>query len=213
MAPTSAIFVLALYFLPAVAIGRSHDAASCGKVPPRAQYTPPDASTDGCTCGSRLRNVSVPLTSAFRLKAACYLRWSFSDKETAIDLSKDRVSFEKYTQGNLPRGELLLIGTARLDGTLTHHEGPSGEWWFAPEGRPIATRGPLVPEFSSLKLTRKHSPREFQVPRSLAYVECWQAKATLIVTNIWLMIGDTDEAGAYPAKYSVVDVSGHRKCK
>lgn len=212
-----AFLAFALCLLPVIAVGGPaiDGTPSCGAVPPRPQYSTPDASTVGCVCGKKLRNASVPLTKSFRLKAACDLRWAgFGEQpDKAIDLSKEHVSFEDYKDGYTPYGELLLIGTATLRGTLMHEEGPAGEWWFYPEGKPISPRGPLERVFSSLKLTREHSQQEFHTPRSLQKANCWEANAIVGISNIWLTIGETDEAGAYPVKYIIMSVSNHRLCK
>ena len=218
MAQHHAFLAFALCLLPALAVsGPSNDGTpSCGTVPPRPQYSTPDTSTVGCVCGEKLRNASVPLTKSFRLKAVCNLRWAgFGERpDKTIDLTKEHVSFEDYREdGYIPYGELLLIGTATLRGTLMHEEGPAGEWWFYPEDKPISPRGPLERAFSSLKLTREHSQQEFHAPRSLRKENCWEADAIVKISNIWLTIGETDEAGAYPVKYSITSVSNHRRCK
>lgn len=210
------VFVFAL-FLPILAVSGTADmgGSSCGKLPHRLQYSPPDNSTDGCICGTKLGNILAPLTKPFSLKAACNLRWmEAGDKpEQEIDLLKEQLSFERYKEGYIPRGQLLLIGTATLSGTLLYEEGPAGEWWFHPKGNPISSRGPLKSVFATLKLTGEHSFQEFRVPRSLQKANCWEANAILKISNIWLTLGETDEAGAYPAMYSVTSISNHRRCK
>lgn len=212
MKPAHTIFILAICLRSTLAVGDTvNNGNSCGRVPPRPQYSPPSNSTEGCVCGARLHNVLVPLTKSFRLKAACNLRWI--DQIDTIDLSKERVSFERYKNGYIPYGELLLIGATTLRGQLRHSDGPAGEWWFHPEGTPIASRGPLVNQFESIKLTREHAQQEFHAPQSLQKADCWEAKAVVNISNIWLMIGGNDEAGAYPVKYSVTSVSNHRRCK
>lgn len=213
---THSFITMAFCFLMTFPVsGIANDGApSCGKIVPRSQYNPPDTSTDGCTCGLSLHNVSIPLKNPFRLNAACNLRWiGFGDqKDQAIDLSKEQVSFERYKNDYEVYGELLLIGTATLQGTLRYEEGPAGKWWFNPNGKPIISRGPLEHEIASLKLTRDHTLQEFHVPHLLHKAACWEAKAVVRISNIWLRISDSDEAGAYPAKYSVTSVSNHHRC-
>lgn len=159
-------------------------------------------------------NVSIPLKNPFRLNAACNLRWiGFAyQKDQAIDLSKEKASFERYKNDCEVYGELLLIGAATLQGTLRYEEGPAGTWWFNPYGKPIISRGPLEHKIASLKLTGDHTPQALHVPHSLDKADCWEAKAVVRISDIWLRISDSDEAGAYPAKYSITKVSNHHRC-
>lgn len=54
--------------------------------------------------------------------------------------------------------------------------------------------------------------RRFPVPRTLRNSDCFTANATIEIVGIRLLIGETDEAGAYPVNFKVVDISGFKKC-
>gem|GEM_PF-4768887 len=192
------------------AVGK--EASACSEFPPRSQYNPPDASTEGCQCGSGLKNVVITIKSPFRLQAACNLRWVTHDGYRPVNLSSERVTFDSYTNGDLPHGELLLVGEARLPGTLRYEPGPGGEFWFA-LNHSVGVRGPVEGLLGGFKLYKEHSPSELRVPTSLRRAECWTADAMLEVSNIWLLVGGTDEAGAYPSKYKILGVGGHRPCQ
>ena len=189
------------------------EASACGKFPPRSQYNPPDTSTQGCQCGSKLNNVVITLKKPFRLQAACHLRWPRVEGHSVVNLSTERVTFDSYTNGNLPYGELLLVGNAKIRGTLQYDPGPAGEFWFAPTNRSLGLRGPIKGLLGQFHLYKEHSSTELRVPASLRDAECWTANATLDVSDIWLLIGGTDEAGAFPSQYKVLSIGGHRPCQ
>lgn len=91
-----------------------------------------------CYCGAQLSNVTVTLPPGLRLKAVCGL--SFDGRP--LDLNREKVSLDAYTEGNYPDGFVYISGTAKtlLTGTVTVEEGPAGELWFdavAEQGRPV----------------------------------------------------------------------------
>jgi hypothetical protein len=188
------------------------EAGGCSKLPPRSQYNPPNASTLGCQCGSKVDNAVITLKKPFRLQAVCSLRWARASGDSVVDLSAERITFDSFTNGDHPVGELLLIGNATLQGTLRFDPGPAGEYWFT-LNHSLGVRGPAELLLGEFKLSRKHSPSELRVPTSLRSADCWMADATLDVSNIWLVIGDSDEAGAYPSSYKVLSIAGHRSCQ
>lgn len=142
--------------------------------------------------------------------AVCDLRWVGRVSTQPIDLQVSTVSLDSYTDGNLPFGQILLTGRSTLKGGLTYNPGNAGDLWFEPEGHPIASPGTAFSNtVGQLKLARPYARAEFHVPKAL-WNYCWSAKATIRATNIWVIIGDNDEAGAYPAQYRVISVVNHK---
>jgi hypothetical protein len=182
----------------------------CPVLPLQPQYSSAIPPKDGCSCGSSLRNVVATLNNNFRLGAVCDLRWVGADGAQPINLRISKVSLDSYTNGNLPFGQILLVGHSTLEGTLTYEPGNSGELWFEPRGHPISGSGTAFSRvMSQLKLARAYAPAEFHVPISLRK-SCWTATATIQINDVWVTIGESDEAGAYPAQYRVISVVNHK---
>lgn len=182
----------------------------CPALPLQLQYSTDIPPQEGCSCGSALKNVVVTLNKSFKIGAACNLRWRGPDGDQSIDLKVDTASLDNYTGGNLPLGQILLRGHSTLTGSLTYNPGDAGDLWFEPEGYPIAVSGTAFSkEVGQLKLARPYTPAEFQVPRALRD-SCWSATATISVKDVWVTIGESDEAGAYPAHYRVISVVNHK---
>ena len=185
----------------------------CAGLAPQSQYNPPLVPTEGCECGLNLRNVSLTLRKPFQLRAACNLYWFGANGRVTIDLSHEKVSYDKFDKnGALPFGQLLLAGKTKLRGTLMFYPGDAGQWWFY-LADPIGQRDPAASLLGGLKLWKEHGFEEFRVPVQLRGAECWSAAATIEVHDIWLTVGDTDESGAYPSRYRIQNISKHQLCK
>ena len=138
-----------------------------------------------------------------------------------IDIGTTRVSLDRDVDGWIPFGSILLRGSATLKGILNYNViGPAGGLFFDPVGEPIAAKGTAFSnQVRTLKLSRAYlfkedySPREIRVPSALRRSSCWSAQATLKIDDVWVLIGEGDQVGAYPVKYSIVSATGHRQCK
>ena len=182
----------------------------CRALPLQPQYSTSVSPQEGCYCGPSLKNVIVTLKKNYRIGAVCGLRWRGLDSDLPIDLKINLTSLDNSTDGKLPLGQILLLGHSTLTGSLTYSPGNAGDLWFKPKGHPIAVPGTAFSkEVSQLKLARPYNPADFHVPRVLGD-SCWSAKATVSVSNIWVTIGDNDEAGAYPAQYRVISIVNHK---
>ena len=201
-------FVVALSLLATPLPSSASDI--CPALPLQPQYSADVPPREGCACGSVLKNLIVTLNKTFKIGAACNLRWMRPDNHRTIDLKVNTASLDDYTDGDLPRGQILLTGNSTLTGRLTYNLGVAGDLRFAPEGNPIAASGTAFSRVvGELKLARPYSPAEFEVPGSFED-SCWSATATINVKDIWVTIGDSDEAGAYPAQYRLVSVINHK---
>jgi len=146
-----------------------------------------------------------------KIVAACDLRWANGKQ---IDLSRQKVSLDRYTDGDIPDGEVFITGSARLSGYFSYEPGNSGDAWFAPRPPFIAlNHKALAAKLNSFKFIGADNViRRFRVPRNLRNSNCFTANATIEIDGIRLLIGETDEAGAYPIKFKVVDIYGFKKC-
>lgn len=182
----------------------------CPVLPLQPQYSTDIPPKEGCSCGSSLKNLVATLNKNFKIGAVCGLRWSGTDSDQPIDLRVSPISLNSYTDGNLPFGQILLMGHTTLKGGLRYEPGNAGDLWFEPQGHAIAASGTAFSkQVARLKLVRPYTPAEFHVPRALQNF-CWSATATISVTNVWVTIGGNDEAGAYPARYRVISVIKHK---
>jgi hypothetical protein len=95
-----------------------------------------------CVCAkSSLRNVTVTPPPGTRLIAACSLRWS---RTGPIDLSKTKITFDTFTDGDIPEGILYFAGELTLSGPITIQEDPEGnDTAFLPPWK-VSRDGPLL---------------------------------------------------------------------
>ena len=153
---------------------------------------------EGCVCDRRLANLHAPLRSPFRVAAACRFQWGVG---RPIDLGRERVRLDRYTNGNYPSGVLFITGEARLDGILLYEPGPAGEFWFSPDV-PLLNNNKQRPGLPDMKFTEEPPPG-LRIPIPFRDKNCWQSKVTLSVKGIRAVLWDNDEAGSWPAVYRV----------
>ena len=186
---------------------------ACSELPTRSQYSDETVDPSECVCGSVLdRQIAATLTGDLRIEAVCDLHLRpQSGGRTPIDLNARSVNFDHVGVGEeYVYGFVLLKGKQRLTGRLSYQPGPSGDLWFQVAGAPIAAcNTTLGRELSTLKLIEPSQglTEAYNVPQSLRDAPCWTADAVIEVESIWLLIGDTDEAGAYPSKHTAISVT------
>ena len=171
--------------------------------------SPPQYCTASCSCGATLTHVTASLVKDFKLVAACGLEWRPGcGGQCDIDLTRTQISLDDYNKsGNLPHGEFFLRGSATLTGTLNFSPGPAGDVWFSPKENHIASPGTVLANMVGvLKLYADNPNDRFRVPPAFQS-QCWSAIATIYVKDIRLLIGETDEAGAYPLAYELISIS------
>lgn len=131
-----------------------------------------------------------------------------------VDLTRQKTSLDRYTNGNLPFGYIFLLGEARLQGELRYEPGNAGDFWFSP--RPLLVRHEKAwsPELRTLKFIGEDQDLmvKFRVPAGFHKINCFTANATIVVNGLRVLIGETDEAGAYPIEYKVVSVTDFKGC-
>ena len=130
-----------------------------------------------------------------------------------IDLKRQKVSLDHYTNGDIPHGQIFIGGRIRLSGVLAYEPGNSGDAWFFPQPALISPQyKALAAELRSLKFIGDRSLAKFGFSQSLLSSNCFRANANIEIDGISLLIGETDEAGAYPIFFNVLNVSGVKKC-
>lgn len=189
-----------------------------GSCPPSVAKVYPDI-TEECVCGKTLANLVATPPSALRVIAVCNLRtWINSDMglvQKPIDLAVTRISLNNYdTEGNVPYGEIYFTGTMTIEGVLEYDPGPAGEYWFTPSQRVVSQSSPLLSDLLARFKFRDESPlQKLPAPRRLVKGGCFAANATIEMNGLSLVIGDSDEAGAYPVTFRVIRSSGFRSCR
>lgn len=164
-----------------------------------------------CQCGETLKNIQITLPSSLQLVGACNLRWPSNNKP--INLDKTKITLDRDTNGWIPQGYVLLEGHLKLPGELRVEEGPAGKYWFYPNPPIIAQKTPLSSELSMLAFGDDPAFQKLRIPRRFLHNNCFTADAILDVTNIHLLIGQTDEAGASPVRYRILKVNNFRRCR
>ncbi|MCK7595619.1 hypothetical protein [Pseudomarimonas salicorniae] len=163
-----------------------------------------------CRCSSdELARVGLTLAEGWSLSATCGLRWSLAGPE--IDLGSQAVTLDEYTDGQLPQGFLLIEGATTLTGKLSYEPGNAGDLRFDAAAGAIAPQDKAFgAEVASLKLFGPQG--QALVAAGPADLDCWSADAEIDLSSIWVLIGDSDQAGAHPAEYEVRVVGPYEGC-
>lgn len=171
-----------------------------------------DDPMGGLSCSqsaAELSHVKVRLSSNFKLVCVALTNMTANGNES-IDLAHTRFSLEDSPPSWRLSGRILLKGQAELAGTINYNPGPAGSLWFGPDTAPIAPPKSAIAFYvAELKLPtddENHAPPQYRVPAS-ARGTCWSAIARIRVKGIDILLGDSDEAGAYPVQYMVVSTS------
>ena len=165
---------------------------------------------EGCYCGSELSNLTVTLPPGLKVSMVCglYLRSRPGPGSHIIDLTREKLSLDRYYDGDYPYGEVYLSGTMQtpITGTVSTEEGPAGSLWFNAKAN---RRGPVFWEYhlKSLTLGSAEDYKKLRAPTS----ECWEAEATIKIRNPIVTLGDTDEAGTR-GEFDVIQVSDYERC-
>ncbi len=168
---------------------------------------------DVCYCGSQLANLEVTLPPGLRVEAVCALRFDTLSGPHPIDLTREKVSLDSYTNGGYPEGLVYLSGSmsAPLTGTVRAEEGDAGSLWFSANSN---RRGPVFSEqhLTGLKLGSDDDYSKLGAPKPESVGgECREAEATLKIHDPVVLLGQTDEAGTR-GQFDVIRVSAYTVC-
>lgn len=171
-----------------------------------------DDPMEGLSCSqsaAELSHVNVRLSGDFKLACVALTNMTANGSEP-IDFVHTRFSLENPPSGWYLNGRILLKGQAELTGTVNYDPGPAGGLRFGPDTAPIAPPESAIASYAAeLKLPTddgNHAPPQYRVPASVRGT-CWSAIARIRVKGIDILLGDSDEAGAYPVQYVVVSTS------
>lgn len=169
-------------------------------------------ATDGFYCGKELANLQATLPKPLKVVAASRLRWQ--DRNViVIDLSRQKVSLDDYTNGDLPQGEIFIGGRIQRSGTLRYEPGITADAWFSPQPALISPEHKaLAAQLGTFNFIGSRDLAKFGFSQPLLNSDCFTANATIEIDGIHLVLGETDEAGAYPINFKVLKVSGLKKC-
>lgn len=165
-----------------------------------------------CNCGEHLNNLEITVPTDMKIMSAC-LYDPRSSPRRSIDLSKEKASLDRYTNGNIPHGTIYLSGELTIDGDVFVDEGPAAVFWFYPKWDFSQSDTPFSKEISSFKFLDEGVAATFKIDKSLVVKGCSIAQAKIQISGLRVSIGDTDEAGAYPVKAKVLHVGEYRPCK
>lgn len=200
-------FALLVFIAASVVFSSQATAAPpCAKYADQLGYS---FAPEECVCGKSLRNLDATLPPQMKIVAACGLRWPLGKM---IDLTRQKVSLDRYSDGNLPFGYILLVGKVQLHGQLRYEPGNAGDFWFTPTPPLLPRQKAWSAELYTLKFIGDDLMAKFRVPANLRNTACTAAKATIAFNSIRVLIGETDEAGAYPIEYKVVRMSRFKSC-
>jgi hypothetical protein len=108
------------------------------------------------------------------------------------------------------QGEQVVSGVLRREPSEFINEftlrGEKTTPW--PAKRPVFFRHEIYLQFPDALKAEK----TFRTPKANRKTPCWEAKATLKVTEMHSIFGRDNTEGDYPQKYSVVEIAPYRKC-
>lgn len=200
-----------VYFAVTLALSlfpRLSSAATC----PSSLYK--TFSLDGyerCQCGGSLKNITITLPPSLTLAGACGLYLPPSNEP--INLEKTKVTFDDYTDGWIPFGRILILGKVTLKGVLRIEEGPAGTYWFYPKPRIVPKKTALSEQIATIEFEDEKEFKKLNIPKRLQSESCLMVDATMEADNLHILIGDTDEAGARPVRYRLIEAGNYRLCK
>lgn len=200
--------LVTLIFASAIACQANADNVSCNSLP---RYIAKELPKNGCTCGPLLRNLKFTPPTGMNLVAACGLQWASMNRE--IDLRRESVSLDAFTDGDLPYGIIYLDGSGVRAGNALVEPMNSGELWFHPKPG-FSNRGlPLGDQMSELKFSSNSDYAAFRVNEKVLNSDCSSARARIRIRGLRIVIGETDEAGSYPLVTRVLKISKYKDCK
>ncbi len=203
--------LIALLVMCAGASVRAID-PGCGGL--TATFHPFLSEARACICGPDLEHLSVTLRKPLKLAAACQLDWG--DTTHPIDLRAERVSLDHYTaRGNYPRGALFLLGDLTLVGRVRFTAVTGvGTFEFSADGGTLREAEIAAgAEMKSLRLfDYSKELRTALEAQGLGDQECVDADASIQLSNVMVILGDTDEAGSIPIQYTVRRMGKFQRC-
>lgn len=109
------------------------------------------------------------------------------------------------------KGEQTLLGVIRREPSEFINEftfRDESKTVSSPSKPPIFFRHEIYLQFPDAVLAEK----KFKAPKPNAKSNCWEANATIYVTEMWSIFGWDNMEGDYPQKYSVLKIGQYRKC-
>lgn len=165
-----------------------------------------------CRCGKELRNVTVTPPKGLELPAACSLRQWETDGYREIPKSRP-VNLDSYdSRGNSLDGRYYFSGHLRLKGILRFEPSDGGELFFYPTAPVTMPKSALEPSFRRLKMIPNGQYTTYSIDQRIRTLECAEALAEIVVKEVYVIVDDSEEAGAYPTVVELVRVSPYKPC-
>jgi hypothetical protein len=163
-----------------------------------------------CLCGEELKSVQITLPEGLKVFAACGLNWKGN---VPIDLKRQKISFDKYSNGDLPRGIILIGGKLELRGRVGYVNGPAANYYFISSNEVGDSRYAISHYLRHFDFDDDVAPKSFKLPITPEVIDCAEADAGIEIHDIRVVIDDSDESGAHPVKYELSNVSKAGECK
>ena len=165
-----------------------------------------------CNCGDELKNLEITIPQGMEIMSVC-LSDAFSSPPKLIDLTKEKISLDKYTNGNMPYGTISLKGELIINGEIQVDRGPSSDYIFLPKWGGSKLNTAFGDQLSIFKFVNDDLNAAFRVDEDLMMKGCSYANATIKFNGIRVLIGETDQQGAYPIGTKVINISEYNPCK
>ena len=165
-----------------------------------------------CRCGKELRNVTVTPPKGLELRAACSLRQWETDGSSEIPKSRP-VDLDSYdSRGFRLNGRYYFGGYLRLKGILRFEPSDAGELFFYPPAPVTMPKTALEPSFRSFTLIPNGRYTTYSIDQRIRTLGCAEALAEIVVKEVYVIVNDSEEAGAYRTVVELVRVSPYKPC-
>ena len=165
-----------------------------------------------CNCGEQLNNLKVTLPKGLKVLSSCLYDYSRPVSDRRIDLSKETASLNEYKNGEIPEGTIYLSGNLSIDGEIYYEPGNSGDYFFIPFWN-FQARTPINSLIGDFKFLNNDLPINIKVKDNKVDSECLKASARININGLRVLIGQSDEAGAYPFKTKLLNIGKYKPCK
>lgn len=110
-------------------------------------------------------------------------------------------------------GAVRVAGKLHAQGLLRFEPNDGGDLDFRPDRTSLQAGGPFFrTNFARIKLNEAQPSVKVTPPQRLAQADCWQANATVELSDFSVLIGDTSAAGTYARHARITKVSGFHRC-
>jgi hypothetical protein len=211
ISPAISLRILLLFVIacvPATAAGRT----PCERLE-QALMRIGDPDPAECLSGASLESVHATLPKGLRIAAVRGLYVDDGSAYRSIDPRQNAIDLDREdANGNSIAGALWLSGRLTLSGRLRYEQNNGWHWIFVPD-QPLGDEATAFHRaMATIALDRDDSTPWAMPPASLAGESCWEVSATARISDVVVLMGDSELAGMQPMSVRLSKVRDFRAC-